>query len=227
MSLLAALRKLDKDDDNHWTADGLPIVAIVQELAADTSITRKMITSAIPGYTRESLQMEAESGEPDAQKPESDAQKAESDAQKAEGDAPEPDAPEETEPLAANAPRVYQTVDDVRAHMAELEVEGTELARVVNASQERIKTINIIMSQISTLIPDSMADHQGNMTAIQRYIAQCQQTRVEKAERVTEFLKHGVDLAALNPKSKIDQALNNRNRNPANKRAKWPLKQTA
>lgn len=46
------LLKLDSQNDQHWTDDGLPRVNVVQELANDTSITRAQINDAAPGYAR-------------------------------------------------------------------------------------------------------------------------------------------------------------------------------
>ena len=51
--ILIALDKLDPAVDEQWTADGLPVVAVVQELAEDESITRKMITDVAPFFTRD------------------------------------------------------------------------------------------------------------------------------------------------------------------------------
>ena len=51
--ILIALDKLDPAADEQWTSDGLPVVAVVQELAEDESITRKMITDVAPFFNRD------------------------------------------------------------------------------------------------------------------------------------------------------------------------------
>jgi hypothetical protein len=48
----AALSKLDVNNDNHWTGDGLPRVETVRMLASDQSLTREAITLAAPEFTR-------------------------------------------------------------------------------------------------------------------------------------------------------------------------------
>lgn len=49
----AALQQLDKANDQHWTEDGLPREGIVRKLASDTTISRKDISDAQPGFQRE------------------------------------------------------------------------------------------------------------------------------------------------------------------------------
>lgn len=46
------LNSLDKSNDALWTDDGSPMVAEVQHLANDKSITRAQINEAIPGFAR-------------------------------------------------------------------------------------------------------------------------------------------------------------------------------
>jgi len=54
MDLKEALQLLDVSDDSHWTADGLPVVAVVSNIVGQP-VTRKEITDASPQLTRESL----------------------------------------------------------------------------------------------------------------------------------------------------------------------------
>lgn len=55
-----ALAKLDVNNDNHWTADGLPKVDTVKLLAKDQSLDRAAITNADPSFSRESAKAAAE-----------------------------------------------------------------------------------------------------------------------------------------------------------------------
>jgi len=57
MDLKETLQLLEQDNPNHWTSDGLPVVAVVAELFGQP-ITRKDITEADPTFTRESLTLE-------------------------------------------------------------------------------------------------------------------------------------------------------------------------
>lgn len=51
MSILEALAKLNQADTEQWTADGLPLVAAVEELVGE-QVTRADITKALPGFHR-------------------------------------------------------------------------------------------------------------------------------------------------------------------------------
>ncbi len=52
--ILEALSKLDTNNDNHWTADGLPRIETVRMLAGDQGITREQITAEAPDFSRSS-----------------------------------------------------------------------------------------------------------------------------------------------------------------------------
>lgn len=48
-----ALELLDPEKDEHWTADGLPRMDIVESLVGDKSITREDVTNADPEFCRD------------------------------------------------------------------------------------------------------------------------------------------------------------------------------
>lgn len=50
--LIAALKKLDPKNDDHWVKDGRPAMAAVEELYGSAGITREDVETAIPGYDR-------------------------------------------------------------------------------------------------------------------------------------------------------------------------------
>ncbi len=62
MDLKEALQLLEFDNENHWTSDGLPVVAVVSEIL-DRTVTRKEITEADPSFTRATLAPKDESVE--------------------------------------------------------------------------------------------------------------------------------------------------------------------
>lgn len=53
--ILKALDELKIDNDNHWTAEGLPRLETVRFLAGDQSISRDDITKAAPEFSRQNL----------------------------------------------------------------------------------------------------------------------------------------------------------------------------
>lgn len=48
-----ALNQLDVDDDTHWTTNGRPALAIVEELAQTARVTRAELEVIAPGFNRE------------------------------------------------------------------------------------------------------------------------------------------------------------------------------
>ena len=53
--ILAALLKLDVNNDAHWTTDGLPKIEMVRMLAANPTLTRAELTDASPEFTRQKV----------------------------------------------------------------------------------------------------------------------------------------------------------------------------
>lgn len=61
--LLRAIESLDPGNDNHWTQDGKPAMAMVERLYGAADITRADVSAAAPGYNREVAQAKAEGDE--------------------------------------------------------------------------------------------------------------------------------------------------------------------
>lgn len=53
--ILAALQKLDPDNDAHWTTGGDPLMAVVEELFGSDDITRAEIRAVAPAFRRDNL----------------------------------------------------------------------------------------------------------------------------------------------------------------------------
>lgn len=51
MDIKEALSKLDPNNKDHWTGDGLPLVQAVSDLIGK-DVTRKEVTDALPGFSR-------------------------------------------------------------------------------------------------------------------------------------------------------------------------------
>ena len=54
MDIKQALQKLDFENDEHWTSDGLPMISALKEITG-TELTRQQITQADPEFNRQSL----------------------------------------------------------------------------------------------------------------------------------------------------------------------------
>jgi hypothetical protein len=50
--ILDALRKLDKDNDAHWTSDGMPRLDTIRLLASDQGISREDVSKVAPEFAR-------------------------------------------------------------------------------------------------------------------------------------------------------------------------------
>lgn len=57
--LLEAVKKLDPENDEHWTKIGKPAVEAVEKFYGSTDIARKDIEGAAPGYDREAARAAA------------------------------------------------------------------------------------------------------------------------------------------------------------------------
>lgn len=54
LSLTGAINSLDPDQDDHWTKDGKPSMAIIHEMTGSDDITRADVDEAMPeGFNRE------------------------------------------------------------------------------------------------------------------------------------------------------------------------------
>lgn len=53
LKLLAAIKALDHDNDDLWTAGGLPMLSAVEEAYGSAGLTREDIEAVAPGWTRE------------------------------------------------------------------------------------------------------------------------------------------------------------------------------
>ena len=60
--IIATLGQLDPQNDDQWTADGLPLIGVMESMLGE-SILRSDITSAAPGFTRRSLNTGADKSE--------------------------------------------------------------------------------------------------------------------------------------------------------------------
>lgn len=58
--LREVLMLLEPDNDDHWTADGLPRVEVVEQLAGDSTIDRSGINEAAAGFSRGNMVFKAD-----------------------------------------------------------------------------------------------------------------------------------------------------------------------
>ena len=92
-----ALAKLDIDNDNHWTTEGLPRLDVMKDLVGD-AVSRSDITSAAKGFSRKTPNLEIEKPENTGSGEVADAPAETPEATEDNQTAPDEQAPEETPP---------------------------------------------------------------------------------------------------------------------------------
>lgn len=209
--IIAALQKLDLQNNEHWTADGLPRIDTVRMFAGNPGLSREDITKAAPDFSRQSPVLNA---------PLPDAPPAPVSA----APQPEPQQPDQQpEPLApssssyaqptikqANEPSEGVVGDPLERALADAR-ELMEMARQeVVAAQEKYKEAQRV---VDDLINEREAGGQGEstMTAVQSYLKSQQGLLNERARRARVLQESGVtlsDIQALIPQAApIDEFL--------------------
>lgn len=136
--ILEALLGLSPDNDEHWTADGLPRLDAVENLLG-ASVTRKQLTNAAPDFNRamaQSVVEEAASQGDDVEQP--DADKAEPDA-----DPQSPEGPSETDTVTAGTggPEDFDPLAEGPGDEEDM------LDASVQDAQDRVSTIQLALEQ--------------------------------------------------------------------------------
>lgn len=191
--ILQALGKLDPNNENHWTGDGLPRVETVQYLAADQSITRGAITEAAPNFTREAaLQASGAVNQTNGVAGSSD------------GGGVTPDIKEGVKGTSENE------VDKDVTLLEALTKERETLAKMREILREAKKELDAQ----ETLVADMEAEYEASkpventQTAIMGYLESQRIQREKRAERVQELLGQGIDkkLVSSALRSPLDNA---------------------
>jgi hypothetical protein len=232
-----ALQKLDVNNDNHWTSDGLPRLDTVKMIAGDQSLTRDVVTQAAPGFTR----AVATQGAAPIAPPAPPAAATDTAAPPPEGagatppppapppPAPAPDTEPKVEPVsttaqaglpshgsivaaALNTPPVQ--AEDIEALKERLEVVQDELTQIARAEVEIKKEKEKRKLEADDLIVriDRATPKSDNQQAIMDYLASQQrklQGRADQIGRIKQVENElGVRLSDLVPKrSPLDTAM--------------------
>jgi hypothetical protein len=108
--ILDALVALDVDNDDHWTAEGLPRLDVMKGLCGGGAVTRTEVTAANPEFTREVMRANTE--EPETEEPETE----EPETEEPETEEPETEEVTEEETVAASLDKavVQKELDEAR-----------------------------------------------------------------------------------------------------------------
>jgi hypothetical protein len=189
-SISQALQQLSQDNDNHWTADGLPRIETLKFLTGDSTITRESINEIAPGFTRASV-LSATILPPVTETVVTDALTS-----------------NEVSEIAAKSDEV--SLDEI------LEIEQQLLEDLTN---DKLKLDQLIKekTKLITDLSDAVAKQNGIVTsqdAIRMYLANQQEVLVERAERMKMIKNSGLNLKELasSLKSPLDTAITRRHK---------------
>ena len=200
MQLLEALRSLDATVDENWTADGAPIVAVVSKLVGQ-NLTRAMITEAAPKFSRESKELPGDN--PDQASLPNLADTSPEEQAEVEKILNDDEPFKSTEPEAE--PNEPTELELAEFKVSELNKALVQSIRDSEAAKKLVGTITDALT-VAEQARNDLIPNNGNQEAITAYIRSQHAERARRAGTQLEVLK-GLDLAALDPRSKIDQAM--------------------
>jgi uncharacterized protein (UPF0335 family) len=165
-AILKAVDKLDVNDDNHWTTDGLPKMEVMQNLSGVKELTRAQMNEAVPNLSRDAMKAAQGGGAP--------------------LQPPKPKVVPDAEP--AEDPTFGKTPAEVAAEVDELEQEKQHLAKQASdildeirklqtAYDETLREVDEVQKQINERTPSGT-----NSNAIRAYI---EASNAERHERAT------------------------------------------
>lgn len=208
-----ALTKLDPNNDNHWTQDGLPRLDTIKILASDPTLTRDQVTAAAPDFNRTAA-LVATGGPPvaPATTPAAPATEnvpppapvaAEGDVQGA-GAEEFPQLTQDPIAEAATDSETYRAqLDEAMLNLNDALAEQDAAARRVHDVQNEVGRLEGLLENLSKTIENP----------IMAYLAQQQKNLEDRADRMKAIKESGLDLTGLQRslKAPIDAAMARKN----------------
>jgi hypothetical protein len=208
-AIVTALRALDTANDNHWTIDGQPRLDIVKALAADQSITRDMVTLALPGFTRnKAKEVVAPPPPPPAtQAAVATAQPVESKGQGAGSG--EPVSPAVAAPIPVQEMSRDEMISVLTEELSEAEQETIDARKAMEQMQKVFHDTRAREDAIREKLASFGTKH-DNSLAIREYLSAQNTLLEERAARRRMVAEAGVSLRELSKAisaAPIDQAM--------------------
>lgn len=217
-TLIEALKKLDVNNDNHWTADGLPRLDTVRMLASDAALTREKLDAAAPGFTRSTAATWEASGAAPTKSTQSQAHAAAGNAQAAAQTV-------QASPAAVTATVTEQPKEDeaeqgseVGAYEAAMKALAEAEANTADKRQAKEKADREFVEaqeaeDAARKQADALRPVETQGSVIQEYLAAQQRDMEAKAALAAKLAEQGVDLKGLSASvspSALDTALGNK-----------------
>lgn len=220
--VIECLKKLDVNNDNHWTADGLPRLDTIRMIAADATLTREKLEAIAPGFNRTNAQTW---------------ELSEQDNSKSVQDTPQ----EQTQPAAADPQTSTQEVEaipsaDEPKSTEQLEEAETEQASEVGAYEDALKVLRECEAETAKALQlqadanakvdealqaediarkrvDSLAPQEKPEDVVQRYLKNQAKHLEDQAKLAAQIAESGINLKALREQlelSPLDTAFSGR-----------------
>ena len=214
MDIIEALRKLDVDNDNHWTSDGLPRLDTVKMIASNPSISRMDIDAVAAGFNRSNADTwqpvkseTQETGETNptsnnqpptteyVQEPVKQSEAGSGDGQPTKQDDTQAEQGVSLEELEATLEAAVARADAARQAKDAAEVEFREAIAAEDAAREAVRAAQPV-------------EEQGNV--IQAYLQAQIKANQERAEIAARLAEAGITVKSVEDvqfASKLDEAL--------------------
>lgn len=220
--VIESLKQLDVENDNHWTADGLPRLDTVRMLASDAGLTREKLEAIAPGFNRTNAQTweEPEQGNSksvqDAPKEQtqSEGDNTQTPTEEAEtsasADQPnDTEQPQETETEQASEVEAYEDALKVLQECEAETAKALQLQADANAKvAEALQAEDIARKRVDSLTPEEKVED-----VVQRYLRNQAKALEDQAKLAAQINESGIDLKALREQlelSPLDTALSQR-----------------
>lgn len=179
MDIKEALGKLDPANDQHWTADGLPLLDAVKMIASNPGINREAVTAAAPGFNRAVASAVPPTGPAAGAQAPSAAQRDPALGTGANGAHSAPQAPNVEEQIKA----LQKKLDEARG---EIELKKADYSKI----EKDLDALLILQARTEST-------PQKTQHAIQGYLEAQKQEREARAARLALVKETGVDIKAL------------------------------
>lgn len=220
--VIESLKKLDVNNDNHWTADGLPRLDTIRMIAADATLTREKLDGIAPGFNRANAQTwelpeqdapksvqdtPQEQAQPAAVDPQTSTQEAE--ASPATDESAATKQPEEAETEQASEVGAYEDALKVLQECEAETAKALQLQADANAKvAEALQAEDIARKRVDSLTPEEKVED-----VVQRYLKNQAKALEDQAKLAAQIAESGIDLKALREQlelSPLDTALSGR-----------------
>lgn len=217
-NIIEALQKLDPQNDNHWTEDGLPRLETVKFLSGDASLTRQAVTAVAPDFNREAAKAAAGAegggaGSPVPGAPEGAPQGAAGAANGADSTVPPAPPPASSDLPNLNPPSlVEQATDqaDLKAQIEEAKLNLSDRIEQLHMMKQQVSDAQDEVARLEQMLLEATAST-GNI--ITEYHARQRKLLEERAARQMLIKDSGINLKELAQglKAPIDAAMARKN----------------